>query len=107
MKVTWVSIAILLVVLVVLAVAAPSIGRPRPDPEDPRVIRSEGYFSYDGNVYYFDEAKDFGPKLAWFIQHHPDLRVVSIAALDTGGYGSTRGYWVVVEKRELPKGAHE
>jgi hypothetical protein len=53
----------------------------------------------NGPVYYFDSAQDFGTRLATFINAHPELRVVSIAPLDNAFQGSTRGYWVVVEKR--------
>lgn len=56
--------------------------------------------SYDGAVYYFESVQSFGSDLAAFIKSHPDLRVVSVAPLDNNPYGSTRGYWVVVEKRQ-------
>lgn len=54
--------------------------------------------SYNGTVYYFKATQEFGSQLSIWIQKHPELRVVSVAPLDTTAYGRTRGYWVVVEK---------
>jgi len=60
-----------------------------------------GPTSYNDTVYYFEGNKDFGPRLAAWIKEHPELRVVSVASLNTRGvYGSTRGYWVVVEEKK-------
>ena len=58
-----------------------------------------GNVGVSDTVLYFDGSQNFGTKLAVFMKEHPELRVVAIAPLDTAGYGSTRGYWVVVEKR--------
>jgi len=67
-------------------------------PPPPMESSSSTVTAYGDRVYYFDSARQFGPALATFFKDHPDLRVVSIAPLDNCGYGSTRGYWVVVEK---------
>lgn len=94
--------------LVLVVIAAVSIGlifflnqcgRPTP----PEVGSVSAAVSYDGTVYYFEAVSDFGSKLASFVKEHPELRVVSMAPLDNGIYGSTRGYWVLVEKREAKK----
>ena len=53
----------------------------------------------NSTVLYFDSIQDFGGRLELFIKEHPELKVVSVAPLDNAAYGSTRGYWVVVEKR--------
>jgi hypothetical protein len=58
-----------------------------------------GHVGVSDTVFYFDGSQNFGTKLAVFIKEHPELRVVAIAPLDTAVSGSTRGYWVVVEKR--------
>lgn len=85
----------IILLLVVGIIALNDCGRPTaPD------VRSDGAaIGYDGTVYYFENVQSFGSALAAFIKAHPELRVVSVAPLDNGGYGSTRGYWVVVEKR--------
>lgn len=66
-----------------------------PSTEGDSIIQRHGDW-----VYYFSHKTDFGDALATFIEEHPELRIVSVAPLDTSTYGSTRGYWVVVEKKE-------
>jgi len=75
------------------------VGRPEP----PTGTSEKIPVSYGGIVYYFESPTAFGVELSSFIKSHPDLRVVSVAPLDSLGHGSTRGYWVVVEKREITK----
>jgi len=69
-------------------------------PEGGTEAPSGGPTSYNDTVYYFEGNKDFGPRLAAWIKEHPEFRVVSVASLDTEAYGSTRGYWVVVEEKK-------
>ncbi len=82
--------------LILGVVALERCGEPTPTTsQDGGVIQRHGE-----NVYYFGHTSDFGDALAVFTQEHPELRVISITSLNTSAYGSTRGYWVLVEKKE-------
>lgn len=89
-----IGLGLLIVVgLVLLLYAVAQVGEP-----DQKEI--ELLISSNGPVFYLPYAGDFGKHLNEFIAEHPDLRVVSIAPLDTLGNGATRGYWVVTEKKQ-------
>jgi len=90
-------------VAVLLFVGAVALGHWLGTPDGGTEAPGGGPTSYNDTVYYFEANKDFGPRLAAWIKEHPELRVVSVASLNTGTYGSTRGYWVVVEKADPKK----
>jgi hypothetical protein len=53
---------------------------------------------YGDNVYYFDcEQANFGKSLQFFISSHPNLKTVTATSDNTGAYGATNGYFVIVE----------
>ncbi len=55
---------------------------------------------YGNEVYYFPAIQErFGNSLVAFLARNQELEVVTIAVDDTGGYGSTVGYFVVFKKR--------
>ena len=52
-----------------------------------------------GILYFYQYGKDFGEALSIFLRLNPHLKVLSIASDDTDYFGSTHGYFVIVEKR--------
>ena len=53
---------------------------------------------FGDNVYYFDAKQvNFGKSLQFFISSHPELKIVTVTSDNSGVYGSTDGYFVVVE----------
>lgn len=54
---------------------------------------------YGNGVYYFDcISSDFANTLSAFRKDHPTWAITAIAGNDTGGYGYTLGYFIVVNK---------
>lgn len=54
--------------------------------------------NYGNGVYYIPGVgSDVGNTLSAFVAAHPDKRVVALAPNDTGPYGVTTGYFVVVQ----------
>ncbi len=72
------------------------------DPNDPDMGASKNteVKNYGNGVYYFPYIRDFGNELSLFVENNPNLRLVSIAPLDTKGYGNTTGYYVYFEPKE-------
>ena len=58
---------------------------------------------YGTNVFYIDNADEFGVKLEAFRRTRSDLRVISIAGDGAGAYGENNGFWVVCEPVATPE----
>ncbi|MFA6228070.1 MAG: hypothetical protein WC668_02685 [Patescibacteria group bacterium] len=55
---------------------------------------------YGNGVYYFSHNRaNFGNTLSMFIKTHPELELVSVAADNSGIYGATIGYFVVLKSK--------
>lgn len=65
----------------------------------PRASNDLSQVIADGVYYFGVNRSDFGVSLAAFKREHPELVVTAIGVDDTGGYGSTIGYFVSTEPR--------
>jgi hypothetical protein len=95
-------VAILLAALVLSTAAcdlAKRGGQPLPE-KQAQLSGTELPLTYGNGVLYFacNEAV-FGRSLSAYLASRPDQRVAAISGNDTGNYGSTLGYFVIVEKR--------
>jgi hypothetical protein len=96
---------IILVVIVTIAVALYFIYQQRPltQANADHALHKQWTrpVKFSQNVIYFRCAEaDFGAALAHYMETQPYMVVVSIAPDDTGFYGSTKGYFVVIGSSE-------
>lgn len=61
------------------------------------------YVDYGQGVLFFPYTREsFGRALAEFLKRNDSYRVVSLAPDDTDAYGTTRGYFVIVDQPCCP-----
>ena len=89
---------IMILLLMIIVVCSINCENVTSDPEQIQKAIVVMPVKYGDNVYYFDaERANFGKSLQFFIGSHPYLKIVTVAADDTGYSGVTSGYFVVVE----------
>ncbi|OHA07666.1 MAG: hypothetical protein A2934_05825 [Candidatus Sungbacteria bacterium RIFCSPLOWO2_01_FULL_47_10] len=55
---------------------------------------------YGSGVLYFNAAEStFGKSLAYYQKHNPGLEIICLSSDNTGVYGTTSGYWVIIKSR--------
>lgn len=74
---------------------------PARDSENVGTTRVTAPVDYKNGIFYFHETQaELGNSLSSFISNHPELELVSIASDNTGGNGTTVGYFAVFINKE-------
>lgn len=95
-KTSWFIGVVVIGAVILAGVGIQQCGQP--SPADTGAVNIQ---EYGNNVYYFESKKGFGAALSNFLKTRPYHRLVSISSLNTGAYGATRGYWVIMEPKEV------